>query len=279
MRKICILAGYGYTARFVQRVNLAKQCGFDQVFLSMRRYGKRLAFFEDICLGIELCRANDIEVQFIHLPNLKEINTLWEDGNAGDIYCDYLIGLIAQCTLLGVKTFVLHTHYKKSISPTEPTPYALPRFQRLARACEKFNVKLAIENTENYVLDTYILENIISPNVGLCYDSGHENYFYSDNEKDILDRFGKRLFCVHLHDNNGKADEHLLPFEGNIDWSVVLGKLKKCPKVPVTLELKNMNYIDEEGNHIVSNPELREDAEKFLKHAANTARKIAKILN
>lgn len=278
MRKISILAGYGYTGRFIERINLAKECGFDEVFLSMRRYGKRLAHFEDICLGVDLCKANDVPISFIHLPNLKECNSMWYEGTDGDIYCDYIIGLIAQCAILGVKTFVLHTHYKKSVAPESPTPYALPRFQRLARACERFDVNLAIENTENYALDTYVLENVISPNIGLCYDSGHENCFYAPNQRNILDRFGKRLMCVHLHDNMGKADDHLMPFEGTIDWADILQKIRRCPKVPVTLELKNMNYINDDGVKIISDPDSKEDAEKFLKHAATVAKKIAKML-
>jgi sugar phosphate isomerase/epimerase len=27
-----------------------------------------------------------------------------------------------------------------------------------------------------------------------------------------------RMFTVHLHDNHGCRDEHLLPFEGDIEW-------------------------------------------------------------
>ena len=31
---------------------------------------------------------------------------------------------------------------------------------------------------------------------------------------------------THLHDNHGLRDEHLLPFEGNIDWMRVLEALQ-----------------------------------------------------
>jgi len=45
---------------------------------------------------------------------------------------------------------------------------------------------------------------------------------------------------VHLHDNHGDKDEHLLPYEGSIDWKVAIPLLKSAPNggLPVVLELK-----------------------------------------
>jgi sugar phosphate isomerase/epimerase len=35
------------------------------------------------------------------------------------------------------------------------------------------------------------------------------------------------LITTHLHDNNGKTDDHLLPFDGAIDWPAVLMAFRK----------------------------------------------------
>ena len=277
MRKLCISAEYGYHGRFIERITLAKEAGFNSVFLSMRRRGKRLAFFEDICLALNLCKQNDIDVEFIHLPNVKNYNLLWEEGSDGDIFCDYLIGIIAQCAMLGCKLFVTHTGYKKTLMPPINI-YGLKRFQRLTRACEKFDVKLAIENTESYEHDAFILENIQSPNVGLCYDSGHENYFYNDNEQDMLERFGNRLMAVHLHDNYGLNDDHNIPYYGTIDWEKTIKKLKKLPRVPVTLELKSMILFDNNKPKVL-NKDSKDDAKIFLNKAYEVAKDINKKLN
>jgi len=47
---------------------------------------------------------------------------------------------------------------------------------------------------------------------------------------------------VHLHDNHGDKDEHLLPYEGSIDWGAAIPLLKSAPNgdgaLPVVLELK-----------------------------------------
>ena len=41
---------------------------------------------------------------------------------------------------------------------------------------------------------------------------------------------------THLHDNHGERDEHLLPYEGTIDWNATLAALPA--ETPLVLELK-----------------------------------------
>ena len=47
---------------------------------------------------------------------------------------------------------------------------------------------------------------------------------------------------AHIHDNHGEKDEHLPPYEGDIDWAAAAKLLKTTPEVganlPLTLELK-----------------------------------------
>ena len=35
------------------------------------------------------------------------------------------------------------------------------------------------------------------------------------------------LASVHVHDNHGRADDHLMPFEGTIDWPAAMTALQK----------------------------------------------------
>ena len=44
------------------------------------------------------------------------------------------------------------------------------------------------------------------------------------------------VVTTHMHDNRGERDEHLLPYEGTIDWSATLAALP--PEAPLVLELK-----------------------------------------
>lgn len=57
-----------------------------------------------------------------------------------------------------------------------------------------------------------------------------------------------RLISVHLHDNNGRSDEHKLPFTGTIDWEKVVAILSasaytKC--ISLESSMRNAGIADE----------------------------------
>jgi sugar phosphate isomerase/epimerase len=54
--------------------------------------------------------------------------------------------------------------------------------------------------------------------LGLCYDSGHGNFVAGGGGLDELEGLKDRLISVHLHDNNGREDQHQIPFSGTVDW-------------------------------------------------------------
>ncbi|MCK5732611.1 MAG: sugar phosphate isomerase/epimerase [Candidatus Latescibacteria bacterium] len=59
---------------------------------------------------------------------------------------------------------------------------------------------------------------------GICFDSGHAQL---DSDAAPLARLlGPRVIDTHLHDNDGKEDQHQPPLSGTIDWKGVLGGLK-----------------------------------------------------
>jgi sugar phosphate isomerase/epimerase len=52
----------------------------------------------------------------------------------------------------------------------------------------------------------------------VCLDTGHSN-FCGEKPADAVRMLGKEyLGALHVHDNNGKADQHQTPGNGNIDW-------------------------------------------------------------
>ena len=60
--------------------------------------------------------------------------------------------------------------------------------------------------------------------VGICYDFGHANLTGGYHRRNLR-RIGKRLKAVHVQDNHGEKDEHLLPFFGSIDWAEAMAGL------------------------------------------------------
>ena len=88
------------------------------------------------------------------------------------------------------------------------------------------------------------LEDAHLERVGLCFDSGHA-HLNASVEGEIRDG-GPWIIATHLHDNYGVRDEHLLPFEGSIDWLKVLQAFEATSyQGSWTLEVKAGNRSSE----------------------------------
>ena len=64
-------------------------------------------------------------------------------------------------------------------------------------------------------------------NLGICLDTGHLNLVDGDQAA-FIDKCGSHLKALHLADNLGQNDNHMLPYSaGTVDWERVIGALKK----------------------------------------------------
>ena len=71
-----------------------------------------------------------------------------------------------------------------------------------------------------------LVRTINSPYLKVCFDTGHANVFHDDIAKDVR-LLGEDLACLHVHDNKGNWDQHLIPYQGNIKWGDFLSALKE----------------------------------------------------
>ena len=63
-------------------------------------------------------------------------------------------------------------------------------------------------------------------NCGICFDIGHANVSgYKMSEQ--LEILRGKLDVLHIHDNHGVRDEHLLPFDGTCDYEHMMRDLDK----------------------------------------------------
>ena len=92
-----------------------------------------------------------------------------------------------------------------------------------------------------------------------CFDTGHAHL--ADGIHKSLELMRERIATTHVHDNHGEKDEHLLPFEGTIDWEETLPALANLPQAPdVVLELK------EQPGGRPSLDQIQETFDKIEKH-------------
>ena len=64
-----------------------------------------------------------------------------------------------------------------------------------------------------------VVHEINSPNFAMCLDSGHANVCRNWlTPAESIRKHGDVIKALHVHDNYGKDDLHLLPLHGTIDW-------------------------------------------------------------
>jgi sugar phosphate isomerase/epimerase len=102
--------------------------------------------------------------------------------------------------------------------------------EELHRVAARHGVKLALEVIPNRLSTVDALVRLIDeelelPDVGICVDYGHA--FLMGDLGDAIEAAAGHLVTTHIHDNRGTQDEHLVPFEGRIDWSTAVMTTEK----------------------------------------------------
>ena len=64
--------------------------------------------------------------------------------------------------------------------------------------------------------------------VGRCGVAQGTFYNYFDSLPDAIDAVSGELVTTHVHDNRGRWDDHLVPFDGRIDWATALMSMQKA---------------------------------------------------
>ena len=128
---------------------------------------------------------------------------------------------------------ILVTHHIQIPEPDEPlhsekrTAF-LDNLNTLAEYAAPREVSFAVENVpRGYTREpkrlVEMMTDLGAPNVGVVIDTGHQNIVSDPVE--TLRTIGEHLITLHLHDNHGEQDEHLLPGRGTVDWNGVVGAL------------------------------------------------------
>jgi sugar phosphate isomerase/epimerase len=102
--------------------------------------------------------------------------------------------------------------------------------EELLSLAEPLGVRIALEVIPNDLsrpptLVHFVEEVLDEPEVGICLDFGHANM--EGDVVDAIETVSEHLITTHVHDNRGRTDDHLLPFDGTIDWAAALTTVQK----------------------------------------------------
>ena len=131
-----------------------------------------------------------------------------------------------------VSVLVVHPGLQDSLlSPSVQNSLdaAMRSIEEIADIASPLGVRVALEVIPNAMSTAEALVNLLDrldmPEVGVCLDFGHAHM--QGDVIDAIETLSGVLVATHVHDNHGRRDEHLVPFEGTIDWAGALAALQK----------------------------------------------------
>lgn len=198
--------------------------------------------------------AQQVGIDFfqMHMPYPNYVPTAPQQLN------DYLREVVAVksmrlCHYLGCKYIVVHGCKLAYFMGSEEAEWAKTQefLEYLAPLAKEYGITICIENIyvskgshiiEGPCCDAQkAVERIDTMNekysaevLGFCFDTGHANLVGIDFER-FLSILGPRLKVLHIHDNDGIADLHQVPFtftktrenKPSTDWDGFIRGLKK----------------------------------------------------
>lgn len=238
-------------------INLAAKKG-----LTVSEYAAEIAGlgFEAVFSGVptpekaaeigNILAQNGLAWETMHAP-FGHINDIWYDREGGIAMYRELTDGVDRCREMDVPILVVHL--SSGHFPPPITDIGRARFASLVEYAVGKGVKIAFENQRMLANIAWAFEAFQGvPEVGFCYDCGHEFCFTPGRQ--YMPLFGNRLICTHIHDNDCMYDHdmHMIPFDGAVDYDRVTRQIRESG-FPGTLMLevlaKNSTAYDETDIH------------------------------
>jgi len=135
---------------------------------------------------------------------------------------------------IGIKNAVLHAD-RIMDEPELPMEERILRNRekliRLYERTKELKIRIAMENVSAMTdIDSILtlIEPLDEARFGVCLDTGHLNFSDSPDQTAFIRKAGKRLIALHIADNEGKTDQHMMPFgKGNVDFEAVVRALRE----------------------------------------------------
>ena len=257
----------------MKRIIFSDNDDFDVVlpFCLSERLGIELQSFWDPTQP-ELYPAR-IEYQ---LEKIKTIDFRALHGPFGDLNCGSYDPMIRDVSrermLLGYQTackleathIIFHHGY---VPRTSPPKNWIPRFVQFWKNFldEKpenvyFHLENMLEMSPDIMIET--IDTISDRRVSACFDIGHAHCNSATPVMNWIEKLGRRIEYVHIHDNDGTSDQHAAIGEGNIPFKEVCCALNEySPNAFWSLETqtngiqKSYDWLKENG--FVPNGEMK----------------------
>lgn len=172
---------------------------------------------------------------------------------------EVLKNMIRGCDVMNCRNLIIHPFflgYDKQLSPQDEWDLNIESYSALIPVAKECGVTVCLENMfTGYKGKIYAAccsdigkacEYVDALNAlagekcfGFCLDTGHM-LLCSLDAKETLIKLGDRISAFHIHDNDGKNDQHLAPYMGVLDWNRFCEGLKAI-RYQKTLSFETFN--------------------------------------
>ena len=227
---------FHFAATHKERVFHLHEAGFRYIDLSLEHPRADDPLYGDayISAAKELrTYAESLGMRFVqcHAPSC---NFLTEEDESAPRAKALITRAIEICGILGIPNVVTHAGWQKeSLSLDAWTERNRNFYLSLMPIAQENGVRVLTENSAHANLPNYYLYNgkamrdfasaVDHKSFGLCWDTGHANL--EGPQYDEILALGDALCAIHLHDNRGVHDEHLLPFMGTVNMDEIMHAL------------------------------------------------------
>ena len=176
--------------------------------------------------------AQSLGMRFIQAHSPDFVGIQCREGYEAAV--EKTIRSIEICGAMNIPSTVVHSIYAEGMYKDEFFEKNKIFHERLYSAMEENNVNVLIENsTEANMRNRYFfftgadmkefIEYLNHPLLHACWDTGHAN-IEGHQYEDIM-VLGKDLYALHINDNRGVMDEHIIPYLGNASFDEVMNGL------------------------------------------------------
>lgn len=248
-QKIGYSLSRSYVLPMAEVLSLVKQAGFAAVSPIWTNR-------EELDETVKLAKDCGLVLQSLHAP-FKKAAKLWREEEKE--CCEAFFACVDACKEHEIPVLVVHTWIGFDYKFEESSLY-FDNYDAIVSYARENGVAIAFENTEGEeFLFALMARYKDDPNVGFCWDSGHEMCY--NRSRDLLAEYGDRLMMTHLNDNLGISrtdgvifwtdDLHLLPYDGIADWEDIARRLNKAKKQEIlNFELNLASKPDRHENDV-----------------------------
>lgn len=161
-----------------------------------------------------------------------DVNLTSENREIRDASFRTTLDTVRLARRVGAAHVVVHPGFCQSsaFSHAAARRRAVEAVSRLAEEAAKLGVSILVENvgyrgTELFDEEAFArLLDGFGSEAGYLLDTGHAAINGWDMPA-LIRELGEKLRCVHLHDNDGRTDEHLPIGDGRIEWAPIIEAL------------------------------------------------------